>query len=333
MGTVKERIRWDLTNDSALAQAVRLARIPLCIADPNISDNPIVFANEAFLDLTGYSKDEVIGRNCRFLQGRDTTDESIASIRNAIEGRTVEIIEIINYRKDGSRFINSLQIGPIMDDDGGALYFFGSQLDVTAKRDAEAKAKKLADEELIHRLRNIVNVMNAIIRMSAQDERDPDALGSIITERLRALSDAHFQTIDRPEDENLDLSELAITVMLAYSPTGASQFNIEGPALIIPQRLVSCMALMLHELATNSVKHGSLSVKQGRVSVEWTTGSGSDGETVTVLWREENGPPVIEPERRSGSGIIAGLIEAMGGTMTMDWRETGLQVETVFPLS
>lgn len=330
---VKDRFRWGLTSDKALAHAVRLARIPLCIADPNSADNPIIFANEAFFDLTGFSEDEVIGRNCRFLQGDDTTADSIAAVRSAIGTRTVETVEIINYRKDGSRFVNSLQIGPIMDDDGVLIYYFGSQLDVTAKRDAEAKAKKLADEELVHRLRNIVNVMSAIIRMSAQDETDPETLSFVITERLRALSDAHFQTIERSDDENLRLSDLASTVLSAYSPNGASQFCIEGPDLNVPKHLVSCLALILHELATNSVKHGALSVSQGNIHVEWIIHPSDTGGVLTILWREENGPTVEKPERHSGSRIIADLIEALGGTMELRWCKSGLRVETKFPLS
>lgn len=324
--------RWDLKNDKAMAEAIRHARIPLCISDPNLPDNPIVFANSAFFDLTGYPEPEVIGKNCRFLQGESTTAGSIDAVREAVQAKRVETVEILNYRKDGSKFVNALQIGPIFDDDGHLVFYFGSQLDVTAKRDAERRARKLADEELVHRLRNIVNVMNVVIRMTAQEEKDANVLGTLMSERLRTLSDAHFQTINRPDHQNVSLSELAQTILLAYSPKGAQQFNIEGPDLALPRHLLSCIALGLHELATNSVKHGALGVAVGKVNFDWTVQTDGEGRKLTFFWREINGPKVVKPDRRSGSKIVSDLITAVGGTIELSWEETGLIVTANFTL-
>lgn len=315
-----------------MAEAVRHARIPLCISDPNLADNPIVFANMAFFDLTGYSEDEIIGKNCRILQGKDTTAESIDAIRRSINGRRVETVEIINYRKDGSRFVNAVQIGPIFDDNGKLVFFFGSQLDISAKRDAERRARKLADEELVHRLRNIVNVMSVVIKMTVREEQKAELVGSIAVERLRSLSEAHFQTIDLPEDQNLSFEDLARTILVAYSPKGAQQFDLEGPVLILPTRVLSCTALILHELATNSVKHGALGVEAGRVNVDWMVQSADEIDKFTFRWREAGGPKVVEPDERSGSKIIGDLIAAAGGSIDLTWDETGLIVEAELPL-
>ena len=84
------------------AAAVRATRMPMIVTDPRRDDNPIVFANAAFLALTGYDHDEVIGRNCRLLQGRDTDSASVAAIRAAVEGRHDISIDLLNYRKNGT---------------------------------------------------------------------------------------------------------------------------------------------------------------------------------------------------------------------------------------
>ncbi|MDA9865490.1 PAS domain-containing protein [bacterium] len=313
-----------------MAQAVQHARIPLCISDPNLPDNPIVFANSAFLDLTGFSEEEVVGRNCRFLQGKDTTEESLAALRTAIQRRAVETVEVLNYRKDGSSFINSLQIGPILDEQGNLMFYFGSQLDVTDKRDAERKARELANNELVHRLRNIVNVMDIVTRLTAREETDPVALGALISQRLKALSDAHMQTINRPDDENLSMMALSNSTMLAYAPKGAQQIDLDGPKITLPRHLLSCMALALHELATNSVKHGSLGAEAGKVRLSWDVQKNAD--LLTLTWTESGGPAVTQPERSSGSKIVGDLIAAVGGSISLDWVKTGLVVTAKFPL-
>ncbi len=113
------------------AAAVRATRMPMIVTDPTQFDNPIVFANDAFLRLTGYSRLEVTGRNCRFLQGPDTDPEAIARIREAIREEVDIKIDVLNYRKDGSTFQNALYVGPVRDESGKVVYFFASQLDVS----------------------------------------------------------------------------------------------------------------------------------------------------------------------------------------------------------
>ena len=333
MEILKSKPRWDLKNDRAIAQAVRHARIPLCISDPNVTDNPIVFANDAFMALTGYSKDEVIGKNCRFLQGTGTTPESVNAVRRAIDAKQVETVEIVNYRKDGSSFLNALQIGPIREDDGKVLYFFGSQLDVSEKREAEKRARALADAELIHRLRNIVNVMAVVIEMTAREEDDTRTLSGVVVERLRALSDAHLQTVGQLDEmANVEMAELGTTILAAYAPKGKAQFSLEGEQVVLPSQLLSCIALGLHELATNSIKHGALGVATGTIQLTWDVAPDDDDQMLRLTWQENNGPPVVEPKRQSGSRIINDLIEAVGGALTLEWNAAGLIARAHFPL-
>jgi PAS domain S-box-containing protein len=115
--------------------AVRATRMPMVITNPRLPDNPIVFANDSFCRLTGYSRDAIVGRNCRFLQGAETDPADVARLRDAIAKVHPIEIDIRNYRKDGTPFWNRLLMAPVNDAAGELAYFFASQLDVTIERE------------------------------------------------------------------------------------------------------------------------------------------------------------------------------------------------------
>lgn len=129
-----EFARTEASNDPFVS-AVRATRTPMLITNPHQPDNPIVFVNDAFSRLTGYAHDEIIGRNCRFLQGPDTDAADVAKIGQAIARLEPIEIEILNYKKDGERFWNRLLVSPVFDRDGDLTYFFASQFDVTLERE------------------------------------------------------------------------------------------------------------------------------------------------------------------------------------------------------
>ncbi|MDO9426834.1 MAG: PAS domain-containing protein [Methylobacterium sp.] len=114
------------------AAAVRATRMPMIITDPRQHDNPIIFANAAFGRLTGYAPDEILGHNCRFLQGPDTDPRDVARIRDAVTEQRGIDLALLNYRKDGTTFWNQLLLAPVLDARGEVAYFFASQYDVTA---------------------------------------------------------------------------------------------------------------------------------------------------------------------------------------------------------
>lgn len=127
------------------AAAVRATRMPMLITDPNKPDNPIVFANDAFSKLTGYSRNEILGRNCRFLQGPRTDPDGVAKIRDAIERRVPIEIELQNHKKDGEVFWNRVLVSPVFDESGALTYFFASQFDVTIERDHMVRLQRDRD--------------------------------------------------------------------------------------------------------------------------------------------------------------------------------------------
>ena len=144
----------DMTDDSnsIFFAAVKTTRMPMIVTDPNQSDNPIVFANPAFMGMTGYRSDELIGTNCRLLQGPDTDRDTVAEIRKAIEQRREITVEVYNYKKNGAGFWNALFISPVFDADNQLIYFFASQLDVTRRRDAEDGLRQAQKMEAVGQL-------------------------------------------------------------------------------------------------------------------------------------------------------------------------------------
>ncbi|WP_457106255.1 HWE histidine kinase domain-containing protein [Methylobacterium sp. P5_C11] len=136
-----EFARTDASSDPFVS-AVRATRMPMLITDPSQPDNPIVFVNAAFSKLTGYAHHEIIGRNCRFLQGPETDQDDVDKIRSAVERRVPIEIEILNYKKSGEIFWNRVLIAPVFDRTGALTYFFASQYDVTPEREKLAQMQR-----------------------------------------------------------------------------------------------------------------------------------------------------------------------------------------------
>ena len=115
----------------ALSRFVQDSPIALTLASPGFDDCPLVEVNAAFTRLTGYNAEYAVGRNCRFLQGRETEAGARGVLRDALARRQEAIVPITNYRRDGSRFRNLVFVFPIVDRQGDLLYLLGSQYDIT----------------------------------------------------------------------------------------------------------------------------------------------------------------------------------------------------------
>ena len=128
-------------------RAVIAAGLSFTISDPRQPDNPLVYVNPAFERTTGYSWDEVAGRNCRFLQGPDTDPAAVQRIRDAIAGEEHAVVPLLNYRKDGTAFWNELSLSPVYDGDGVLTHFVGIQADVTARVLVEQERARVLEAE------------------------------------------------------------------------------------------------------------------------------------------------------------------------------------------
>ena len=138
----------DPDRDEKLFASIDQTPIATIITNPRLDDNPIVAANESFLKLTGYSREDVLGRNCRFLAGPETEQEGSAVLSRAIRERRPALTELLNYRRDGSSFRNAVMIAPIFGDGGELDYFIGSQMDVTGKPAPAIDRRRRAAEQV-----------------------------------------------------------------------------------------------------------------------------------------------------------------------------------------
>ena len=156
--------------------AVQMSRMPMILSDPHQDDCPIIFCNRAFEKLTGYKQDDILGSNCRFLQGPDTDPAAVDRIRTAIAKREDIHEELFNYRKDGTGFWNALFVSPVFGSAGELLYFFASQLDVTRRHEAEAVLQQAQRLETLGSMASGVahefnNLMTVVLGSLAQLER------------------------------------------------------------------------------------------------------------------------------------------------------------------
>ncbi|MGZ3171839.1 MAG: PAS domain-containing protein [Croceibacterium sp.] len=135
-----------------LAEFVTSASVAAIVTDPRLPDNPIVDCNDRFLELTGYSREEIIGRNCRFLVGTGTDPARRKTLRDAIEEQRPVIVELLNYRKDGRPFLNSVMIAPIFDSEDSLIGFVGSQLEVSTEESAFVREREERARGLVARL-------------------------------------------------------------------------------------------------------------------------------------------------------------------------------------
>ncbi|MEE7494089.1 PAS domain-containing protein [Methylobacterium oryzae] len=140
---VPDKLKAEANRDDPFAAAVRATQMPMIVTDPAQYDNPIVFVNDAFLKLTGYTRLEVIGRNCRFLQGPDTEPAAVDRLSDSVRREENIRVDLLNYRKDGSTFQNALYVGPVRDEEGRVVYFFASQLDVSEHYALTAEIERL----------------------------------------------------------------------------------------------------------------------------------------------------------------------------------------------
>lgn len=178
--------------------AVEATRMPMCVVDARAPDMPIIFTNQAFHDTTGYGPAEVLGRNCRFLQGPETDRQIVSEIRKALTAEREIAVEILNYRKDGSTFWNALYIAPVRNTQGELVYFFSSQLDISRRRDAEGALRQAQKMEALgqltggmaHDFNNLLqvalgNIDVATVRMKMLGIADP-----VLEKSLRNVKEA-----------------------------------------------------------------------------------------------------------------------------------------------
>jgi PAS domain S-box-containing protein len=307
------------------AFAFQRTRMPIVISDARQPDYPIVLANDSFLELTGYSAEELLGRNCRLLQGEDTSRTAVAEIRAMIAQERQGTVEILNYRKNGTTFWNQLHLSPIRDDEGRLAYYFASQVDVTDYRRIQTleEAEHRLLLEVDHRTKNVLAIVDSIVRLSRSD--NAAAYAASVQQRVQALSRTHMLLAENGWQQ-VSLHDIVRHQVRVFGSDGV---EIDGPNVMVPAPSVQPLGLAIHELAANAAVHGSLSRRGGSLHIEWRL----EGDGVVFDWRERGaGGAPGQPGKGFGNVLLKAVLEQqLGGKMSREWRDDGLRLRVELP--
>mgnify|MGYP000645750870 CR=1 FL=1 len=287
-------------------RALDEAPVGITITDPDLTDNPMVYVNDRFVEMTGYDREDAVGVNCRFLQGEDTDEEPVDRLREAIDAWEPESVELLNYRKDGTPFWNRVSIAPICDDDGSVSEWVGFQEDITAFKQREAALER-QNERLdafagivSHDLRSPLNVAQGRVELAREMADDPDCLDAAVDalDRIESIVD-HTLTLAREGETVGDPEPVSVAEVAADSwetvDTASASLSVEtdGAILADPDRLRN----LFENLVRNSVEHGSTgsraepgdSVEHGGEDVRIRVGDLPNG-----FYVEDDGPGIPE---------------------------------------
>ncbi len=346
-------------------EAVALTGMPMMVSDPNLPDNPVVFANRAFCRLTGYKSAELIGRNCRLLQGPQTDRATIARVRQAVAERIDFSVELLNYRKDGSPFWNALDVSPVFTADHELKYFFASQQDATERHDTEqlvAQAQRLDGLAslaggIAHEFNNLLTVIRGNLELLAGPQLSPRNAarlervhaaaerGATLTQSLTSFARRQHHQVGQLNLPQL-LRELEGTLTQMLSPSHTIELNLESEAAHVTADQKHLRTALMNVVlnAREAMRAGgliSLSLVIRRDP------SGTPRETVLAVTDQGPGMPpevasrAFEPfftTKPPGAGTGLGLSMAhgfmrqTGGRMELESREgEGTTVRMIFP--
>lgn len=364
---LKQRDDWHLTDaleyehgrGDPFAAAVRATRMPMVITDPSKPDNPIVFCNVAFQNLTGYAREEIVGRNCRFLQGPETDTAAVTLVREAIaRGEDIDV-DLLNYRKDGSTFWNALYLSPVRDQSGVIRFFFASQLDVTERVEAQRiiadqknavereverrtadlraalDAKTILLHEVDHRVKNNLTMIGSLLRLQVRTIDDPAIAAKLdsMLERVDALAVVHRQLYQSSDIGKFDIGSFAEN--LARDVVGSSgrtniDVQISAQPLMVESAHASSLGLIFNEILTNAIKHAYPDGRGGKLTLK-VERKGEQG-IITIC---DDGPGLSSAKRTKSIGIalITRLARQARAEATWSDNRPGTCVTITFPHS
>lgn len=363
---MKQSDDWHLTGDiehesgrgDPFAAAIRATRMPMVITNPRLPDNPIVFANEAFQKLTGYEREEIIGRNCRFLQGPETDQRSVSALRDAISGKIPVQVDILNYRKDGSTFWNALYMSPTRGVDNDVQFFFASQLDVTERIEAQRQiieqkaiveaevqkrtlalkqaleAKTLLLHEVDHKVKNNLTMIGSLLRLQSRqiDDKAMSATLDAMLERVDALASVHRRLYQSDDVKRFNIGSFAVNLVSeVIGASGRANISIAADvdAVEIPSSKAAALGLIINEIVTNAVKHAFAAGRAGTLKV-----SAKEIEGLAVLRIDDDGVGMLKDENLIdglGRTLVAKLSRQVGATTTWERSTHGTSVTIQLP--
>jgi two-component sensor histidine kinase len=285
------------------------------------SDGRITYFNRACIDFAG--RTPTLGEDrwciaCKLftVDGQPLPEVQFPATMALRIAHQVTGLRAIAERPDGSMIRFEHFATPIFDDRGDCLGTVNMLVDITAQSKAQERLELLA-REIDHRSNNLLTLVQSLIRLTkAETVID---YKEILQGRVMALARANSLISDKRWDA-IDLQSLVHEELAAFSDR---RIAIRGEPIAIRTGSAQSIAMIVHELCTNAVKHGALSSKSGKVGICWTVDDASD---LVLTWEETGGPPVQAPVvQNTGNRVIDAVVRQLGGTLTRDWDREGLR--------
>lgn len=263
----------------------------------------------------------------RALVHRDDLPRIEKALAAALDGKGEYDIEFRMLNRDGTVRWTASRAAVMRDETGRPVRMVGVDVDITSRKAAEERLMLLA-REVDHRAKNMLAVVQAMVRLTRADT--VEGLVKALEGRIGALARAH-NLIAGARWKGAEIRRLVEEELAPYRIGDGGRIDVNGPAVSLASAAAQCLAMALHELATNAAKYGALSAPGGRVAVAWRY---DDAAGLLVLqWCETGGPPVRQPAHRGfGMGVIERTIgQQIGGEVRFDWRPEGLVCEFRLP--
>lgn len=322
---VEEALRKSERQLRQQSQLVELSRAPIFVWE---FDGSIVAWNRGSQELYGYSSAEAIGKRKDRLLRTTVAGSSFEELKARLQGEGSWRGELTHKTKDGRTLIVESRLQ--LETFDGRQLVLESTRDITERKAWEGRQRMLL-RELGHRMRNTLTVVQAVAHQTFRGVPGYEGALRLFEGRLSALASSHNLLTDSNWC-GADLMSLARHQLEPYMSHGSDRISISGEAVSLPPDIATPFGLVLHELATNAARHGSLSIPTGAVELTWAVGSKSSKRILTVAWREKHGPPVQRPSSGGlGSALIEGAIS--GATVKRDFAPDGLVCTIEVPLT
>jgi PAS domain S-box-containing protein len=313
----------------------------MVLSDPREADNPLVFVNDAFVRETGYSEEEAVGRNCRFLQGPDTNPAHVEAIKSAIGEEREIAVDILNYRKDGTSFINRLLIAPIFSDQDPKelIAYLGIQTAQVEDGDAtRADELRLRIQELQHRVKNHLSMVLSLVRLD-QRKNSPEEVVANLTRRVASLGSLYDELASAgPASAGVGsdvvplgayLSRICATTQDLTDP-GRIAVNVDVDLVDVSGQTATQVGMFVSEVLNNSLQHAFDEEENGEVRVRLE----DQGETLLVSIADTGrglGGHDWPQSSSLGGRIVNDMARVLKADMTVDSDDSGTRVTLCVP--
>ena len=311
-----------------LRRIVEGAPFPVIV---HAEDGEVLHISRTWLDITGYSREDLatmddwVERAYGPEKGAAATASKTDIERLFSLDKPIDEGEYMVRTAEGKARIWAFRSAPVGEDRSGRRLVMSMAADITERRDGEERIKLLM-REVDHRAKNALMVVQSIVHLSRSD--DPVKFSQAVDGRIQAMARAHSLLADA-KWSGADLQRLLTDELVAYAD---ERVDLSGPPISLRPEATQAVSLALHELATNALKHGALSVEEGRLSIAWSYVT--PGESLSLEWQEFGGPPVTGEPGSHGFGtvLLRQVVESqLGGTLDLLWPPSGLFCQLSIP--